>query len=107
MGEQLDGASPSRRRRNGGPRPNRISLRGGQLAFTTVVVIVMLSVLLLAQRFFTWWYAVPWAVTAMSVYCYRRDRRARTLGQGALWALAQSVLAAGAVFAIALPARFG
>lgn len=107
MLEQPEGANRSGGRRNAerrrAPRPDRVSLRGGQLAFATVVVVVMLSVLLLAQRFLTWWYVVPWAATALSLYCYRRDKRTR----GAAWALAQCALAAGAVFAIALPAKFG
>lgn len=111
MLEQPDEESGSHPRRNGRrhrrPRANRVSLRGGQLAFTTVVVIIMCTIILLAERFFTWLYVVPWAATALSLYCYRRDKRAATLGHGALWALAQCVLAAGAVVAIALPAKFG
>jgi hypothetical protein len=103
MLDQPEGRNRTRR----GPRPNRVSLRGGQLAFTTVVVIVMCTVILLAERFFTWLYVVPWAATALSLYCYRRDKQAKTLGRGAVWALAQCALAAGAVFAIALPATFG
>lgn len=71
-----------------------------------VVMVVAASAVSAGQRGFSWLWVFPFLATAATVYGYRRERAAKNMKQGSLWALAQIVCALGALALIALPVKY-
>jgi hypothetical protein len=77
------------------------------VAYALVVVMVMaVTIMSATQARFSWLWIFPFLATAATVYGYRRERVAKNMVQGSLWALAQVVCALGALALIALPAKY-
>jgi hypothetical protein len=87
-------------------RPYRPSKKAPFVAYSNVVVMVMAATIISAgQGRFSWLWIFPFLATAATVYGHRRERVAKNVVQGSLWALAQSACALGLVL-IALPAKY-
>jgi hypothetical protein len=69
-------------------------------------MIMAAAIVSAGQRGFSWLWVFPFFVTAATVYGYRRERAAKNMLQGSLWALAQAVCALGALALIVLPAKY-
>lgn len=69
-----------------------------------MVLIVWVSVLLMVQGSVSWWWALPWAATGLSVFSYFRQRAANRPWVGVGWACAQAVFGIGAFCLVVLPA---
>ena len=77
------------------------------MAYSLVVVMIMAATAVSAgQRGFSWLWIFPFLATAATVYGYRRERVAKNMVQGSIWALAQIACAIGALALIALPAKY-
>jgi hypothetical protein len=88
-------------------QPYRPSKKASFVAYMLVVVMVMaVTIMSAGQRGFSWLWVFPFLATAATVYGYRRERVAKNMAQGSLWALAQIVCAIGAMALIALPAKY-
>jgi hypothetical protein len=71
-----------------------------------VVMIMAVTIMSAGQARFSWLWIFPFLATAATVYGYRRERVAKNMVQGALWAFAQVICAVGALALIALPAKY-
>jgi hypothetical protein len=69
-------------------------------------MIMAAAIVSAGQRGFSWLWVFPFLATAATVYGYRRERAAKNMLQGSLWALAQVGCAVGALALIALPAKY-
>jgi hypothetical protein len=101
---------PRRTRREHIPlsaQPYRLPKRAPVVAYGIVFVMIMATVIVSAeQRGFNWLWVFPFLATAATVYGYRRERAAKNMIQGSLWALAQVVCGLGALALIALPTKY-
>jgi hypothetical protein len=88
-------------------QPYRLPKKAPFVAYMLVVVMIMAATAVsTGQRSFSWLWVFPFLATAATVYGYRRERVAKNMVQGSLWALAQIVSAVGALALIALPAKY-